>query len=133
MLKKKNQKTFKEWMLKFSKCFKMTHLKINFIYWKVNYFEVCNLMHDISFTKSWYIYPKNVPHAVYRNIHRYPKKGKILLIFHPWPAIYGIEQVNEKYLHEPRKRGHVINETIMGPRHRHYTLREDENEQRSFH
>lgn len=49
-------------------------------------------------------YIQNVPHAAYRNIHRYPRKGKNLLIFHPWPAIYGIEQVNEKYLHEHRKR-----------------------------
>lgn len=51
-----------------------------------------------------FVYIQNVPHATYRNINRHPRKGKILLIFHPWPAIYGIEQVNEKYLHEPRKR-----------------------------
>lgn len=48
-------------MLKFSKCFKMSDLKINFIYWKVNYFEVCNLMHDISFTKVGIYIQKTYP------------------------------------------------------------------------
>lgn len=48
-------------MLKFSKCFKMTHLKLNSIYWKVHYLEVCNLMHDIVYTKSLFVYQKTYP------------------------------------------------------------------------
>lgn len=78
-------------MFKFLKCFKMIYLKINFIYWKVNYFEVCNLMYDIFFIKSWYIYLKNVFYVVYRNIYRYLRKGKIFFIFYLWLVIYGIE------------------------------------------
>lgn len=67
-------------------------------------------MYDIFFIKSWYIYLKNVFYVVYRNIYRYLRKGKIFFIFYLWLVIYGIEQVNEKYLYEFWKRGYVINE-----------------------
>lgn len=71
-------------------------------------------MYDIFFIKSWYIYLKNVFYVVYRNRYRYLRKGKIFFIFYLWLVIYGIEQVNEKYLYEFWKRGYVINEIIMG-------------------
>lgn len=74
-------------MIKIFKMFQDDSFKINYIYIErlitLRYAIKCM---TLSYKK--FVYIQNVPHATYRNINRHPRKGKILLIFHPWPAIY---------------------------------------------